>query len=715
MKQTKRMLIGATIVAAMVAAAGTASAQTAAETKCHSAISKNITKYQATLAKNLAGCHKGRNAGKILAAVNCNDMLGANSADTKGKAAAARGALAGTISAACTGQTAVLALYPRCPSPAATVDDGGATLGIDDFTELANCLATLSENYMERIGAEAMGAPLAANLPLASDQQACVNAIGKTLSKAVKTVGGTYSKCQAGQEKLLMGLDYDASCLGAAGDTAGKAGASITAITTAINTSCSGALIDQAEWVEINACGQSAAAMNACAVGRVINPTSRGLVAAALELPGTCAAEADVIINAQQGVKISDTRLDSGWSGLAQDVDVIDQSYGAVSLSGCNADCEDCVVTHNPKNGNCRCDSDPTIECDTIAGPDMDDCGGGTCNCMFGPPLALSAGGTPVCVVNRFATEFDGTTAALGEYNVATRTRALVHSGITAVKPCPTCDGDTTANDGNRNGTCDGGSRDGLTCDRNASHPDFGPVSFDCPPDTGANISGAGLNLALEFRSDTVSLTAALPAGPTCASGPCFCGQCSTAAGRGIGCTSNTDCTDAEALDGVVAGTYGTCGSTTAPLPQQNDCDDNVCTSDGNGGGTCQANALETYCDGFTRNGAKDLGVIPCTSDLTCDNADCDQDGIPEAGECGTCTLEQERGCFTSTITATGEPGIFNSEGVSVFCSGQTSSTPVNSSGGLPGPGRVRLDFDFNIYCPDGSTQMQLPGGSNCP
>lgn len=683
-----KTFVAVAAVAALAATTGTASAQSKIDAKCHATIGKSVYKYQATLAKNIVGCHKTR--GKAGGATDCNDHT-AN--DPKGKAATARGKAVASITGKCiagpdpTGNDNVLALYGRCPSPAAASDDGGLTDGIDTFTELANCVLDLSEEYMDRVGLEVMGNPQ--TVPLTSGKAKCQGAIGKTFAKLIKTAGGTYTKCQAGQEKLGNGLDYDASCTGAAGDTKGKFAGTITAMKAAIDGSCGVDNVPtQEDWADIGACGQSQAAMKACAVDRVAVPTARGLAAASLELPSQCTSFADVIINAGSGAKLSMTNLESGTSGLAHGVDVGDLSLGGVELSGCDNDCENCAITHDPSNGNCRCESDATIECTTINGAD-DACGGGTCQCMFGPPLSISSGGTPVCVVNRFAEEFNGATGVVGEYSVLTRTRALVHLGIGALQPCPTCDDDV----------CQGGPRNGLACSVDATHPDFGTSSFDCPPDPGQNVSGAGLNLGLEFKSGTDSITAAINNPAQCTAGTCHCGECSLDAL--VGCSEDADCAAVGA---------GTCTNTTH-TSEQNACDTGPaeCVVTANPDvGVCDE-TFDQFCDGATRqNGGF---IIPCNVQGDCDALDADCEG----GDCGTCGALVPKPCFLLKINAEGTPGIFNSEGISVFCSAATANSGVNSAGGLPGPGRVKLDFDFSLYCSDRTTVWELPSGSNCP
>ncbi|HYB98828.1 MAG TPA: hypothetical protein VEC57_06790 [Candidatus Limnocylindrales bacterium] len=707
---TARLLVSAVTVATVcIAAAGTASAQDA---KCHATIAKNIGKYQATLMKAVSGCHKARNGLKTAESRNCNDVV-TDGADLKGTLNDTRDKVRAAIDKGCgaasgTNFANIQALYPRCPVPVKDADDGETTTGIDTVAELSNCLIALSDEYVTRLSTSILGNPDVSDGALAKELASCQGAIAKTASKAIATAGKERAKCQAAKEKLTgTALDFGADC--AIGDPSGKIEPTLSAVNFAIDASCGPLTGDQLR--SLGVCGQSEDQLIECVVDRVVRPLANGLAAAAQELPGTCPASANVLINSGYGVKQTDTVLDSGYTGLAHGVDVIDRYLGAVNLSNCDDDCDNCDVTLDPTPvpdnytgtySTCRCSNDVTINCDVINGADTE-CGGNTCQCFFGPPLPLSSASTPVCVSNRFAAEFDGTTIGLGEYSVTTATKAVVHTGINVSQPCPTCDGETEAqyNNGVRQGTCNGGTRNGSACDVNATSLDFGNTSFDCPPDPGTNISGTGLTLALEFSSGTQSITAAL-AGGGCSVPPCHCMQCS--GDTTIGCSSNAECAAAGA---------GTCTSGTQS--KQNDCVDGIagCVDVGNNQGQCDSDTpTVSHCDGLVRaddrNGA--VGIITCSDDSDCDALDPDCPG----NDCGSCVPDQIRSCFLPTITTTGDPGIFESNGISTFCTAQTSNPGVNSAGGLPGPGRVKLNFNFDLYCANG-TQYNLPGGSNCP
>jgi len=696
MKKVFHAFLGATAVAAMLAAATPASATpTAAGAKCHSAITGALVKYQGTLLKNLTGCHKSRSAGKIAKTVDCNSVTGA---DLKLGLTAAKAAVKAAIDKSCVGPalTEVIAAdYPRCPTPKRTVDDGGATTGIDDSTELAACLTQTSDHWVQELGKQAMGAPALAT-PLSKGQQACQGAIGKGLASLLKA-GSGMGKCQAAAN--VTDLTLSGSCSSAATTALGAAA---TALNAVIDASCGTVnMPNQAAWLALGTCGQSKDQQKACAVGRTGRPLAYGLNAAAIEFPNdgagslTCAAgSADVIINAGYGVKQTSTRLDTGWNGLAHNVDVLDGYKGKVLLSNCDNDCANCEVRMDTSAGNCRCENDPTIECSTIAGADAA-CGGNTCHCMFGPPLALSASGTPTCVVNRFVGDFDGSTQDVGAYDVSTHTKALVYTGISNVQPCPVCSGASIGS----TGTCSGGPRNGLSCTTDATDSSFGNTSFDCPPASASNVSGTGLAIALQFKTGTASITAGISSSSFCNGGTCHCSTCSGDAT--IGCSSNSDCAAASA---------GTCGTDfSGNNPKQNNCSalsDCKATSDPTLA-VCD-NDFDSYCDGAVR--ANGRGIITCSTD-----DDCNEANTGVSGGAGACTLSQQRSCFLPTVTATGTQGIFNSVGVSSFCSGRTSSPTINAAGGLPGPGRVKLDFDFNLYCGTGATQYMSPLGSNCP
>ena len=133
------------------------------------------------------------------------------------------------------------------------------------------------------------------------------------------------------------------------------------------------------------------------------------------------------------------TRLDTGLTGIAHDSDITDD----VTVRGF-LDCGDtfpCGVCQlngiDPSPGYCRCANNNQVLCDQPFAADTDDCGGQLCHCYFGPPLALSAGNTPACVVNRFRQDVTGTANVdLGAGEVTAKLSSIVHLGISTIRPC---------------------------------------------------------------------------------------------------------------------------------------------------------------------------------------------------------------------------------------------------------------------------------------
>jgi hypothetical protein len=236
----------------------------------------------------------------------------------------------------------------------------------------------------------------------------------------------------------------------------------------------------------------------------------------------TCTSNADCEIgscNTTIGRCQTPTELDTGWTGISHDADVTDGVTIAANLNNCGSapECGQCNVTGLRPDGNiCRCAGDNRQVCDRPFAADADDCGGGMCNCYLGSPLSLSAGNTPVCVVNRFAQNITGTAnVSTGNGATLVKLRSVVYLGESLTEPCPTCIGDPTPLDGVRGGTCALGANAGASCDADGFNytfpaPGGGAHSLDCFPANGKNVSGGrttdqpsadyGLELALGQR-----------------------------------------------------------------------------------------------------------------------------------------------------------------------------------------------------------------------
>jgi hypothetical protein len=589
---------------------------------------------------------------------------------------------------------AVLAQFPKCPSPADA--DDGANNTVDTFAELAACEITINERMVETLRNYILRPDAPAILADANGKAiaGCANTIAKSATKLWSTVSKERGKCQAAIDKGLAGT-YEYTC--STYDVKSKIAGAVSKLEASIDAKCGSLTPPQLGLV--GTCDTSIAGIKAC-VANAVKKNASGVTAVAFDMDQICPEEVRVAANAGTGSggRLTQTVLDTGWTGLGHRVDVVDGFVARVNLSCADTDCNSCTVTTNCEAGNCRCNNNPATPCTTPFVQDV--CGAGNlCIAHFGPPLALSAGGSPVCVSNTIQNEIVGTAdAGTGETDTQVNNIARVFLGLSQDRPCPTCEG----------GTCQGGANNGSACTVNATHPDFGPTSYQCQPALASNISGSGLKVNLSLTDGSVSL----PFGDAC-DGPfnsldCACGVCS--GDNGLTCVTDGDC----------AGFGGACVKGTAGSPpdrQPNKCLDLSCEqapghTAGYSLGQCSGVA-ETlkFCDGFLRQSG--AGIIPCSTDADCDNTDCN-DATPQNDGCGACTHEEQPNCFVDPITAEGVAGQDGGVLVSTFCSPATTNPGINGAGGVPGAGRLAVDFDFTGYCPDGVTEFEL-GGANCP
>jgi hypothetical protein len=406
---------------------------------------------------------------------------------------------------------------------------------------------------------------------------------------------------------------------------------------------------------------------------------------------------------------------------------------------GCttNADCKVCSVTTST---SCNLDVDCPSGEYCLNGLRQPTCSGGqcigTCNCYFGPPLPLSSGSTPACAVNRFAVDISGTANVdLGQGEITANLKTAVYLGELVTVPCPYCDGDVTARDGIRDGTCVLGDNDGQACDVQATNMTFpAPAgnghSLDCLPASGKNVSGTGLTINLVQSTGAHSLTAGVLCGfPPFAPESCPCGICQF--DSSVPCTSNADCPG-----------LGTCKNQALGKPRADGCSDSpvtgvcevvsrVCTGDGetsctsNGdcagpGGTCVgvegqcpvANGpVDTYCDGVFRSSGEPY--VTCNSNADCDATDCG--GGVGVGLCGTCSLTSLRKCFLNPLYVFGKADPETPVGAAAFCIPPTANTGINDVAGLPGPARVKNATRAKTFCASNPAVEYTPGVGGCP
>ncbi len=420
--------------------------------------------------------------------------------------------------------------------------------------------------------------------------------------------------------------------------------------------------------------------------------------------------------------------LDTGWTGISHRAPIITNGDVTVAVTCPNPSqrpCGTCTTSGpipNTEPGqlrNERCSNDTSIQCS-----DDTPCtaGGGSCEFYFGSNLPLAAGGVTTCVVNQFDGPIGGTAdIESGEAFTAALLTSRVYNGIAIDNPCPRCLGDTTLNDGVLDGTCDAGTRAGLSCDGNGGipgRPDFGTTSLDCPPNPNALI--ATLPIDLSSSTDPVARTLTTDS-PNCtgsAGDKCLCDTCNNTAATP--CSSNADCPSSGGAAGICGGRRclsgtnngapcttasqcpsGACARTGEPTKPSGCVDDTTVADrvlecddpDGDGEGQCTIGPTDQNCtlaSGHAQRG--------CTSDTDC------------GGAAGSCESVARR-CFltgggtfqpsgqndgSDTLTALGleDPPVNDVSHptlAAVFCVGPTAAPAVNNVAGLPGPGRVTV------------------------
>jgi len=418
-------------------------------------------------------------------------------------------------------------------------------------------------------------------------------------------------------------------------------------------------------------------------------------------------------------------------------------------------DCSECDTSGGPCGKNSDCPSGETCLLNTkgkcLTGVFLPTCSGGTCvgncDCFFGPPLALSAGNTPACVINKFAEDISGTANVdLGEAEITAKLAAIVFLGELVTAPCPFCTGDITPLDDVRDGTCVLGPNDGDSCDVQAVSNTFpGPTgdgsSLDCAPAVGKNVSGTGLKLTLVQTTGSTTMRGEVECGfPPFAPEICPCSTCS--GDSSLTCRSNADCAGAgdcelvaalvpranECASSLVTVTSAACSDDgTTSCSTNGDCA--ACTTNGDCGGIddgicdgvncecmplsaeCTTGPIGTFCDGVTRGNGE--AYVGCITNADCDNTECGF-GVG-AGLCGTCTESIKRPSFSEPIVAIGAPDTETPLGVATFCVAQTASPGINTVTGLPGPGKVKNQTRARTFCSSDPGTEYVPGTGGCP
>lgn len=435
--------------------------------------------------------------------------------------------------------------------------------------------------------------------------------------------------------------------------------------------------------------------------------------------------------------------LDTGWTGIGHDSQTVDNSFLMTgNLTDCDLDtgsptCGQCnlvgpIAFPGPAS-NCVCSNlgSPDTSSLDVCDPEAPSCAGAeTCSCLLGPPLPISAGAVPVCVVSRLLGAVTGTAnisedgAHAGEGAVRLQLSSAVYNGIAVEQPCPMCLNDPTANDGVRGGTCKGGVRNDQPCDVGGTTHFFGALSIDCQPEVARSIG----TLKISFNPATTGTTT-LTASLACTDAPgqlCPCDTCATA--QNEPCSTNADCPGGVICGGrrCLSGANAGAGCTTASqcpggscnrpgIPtRRNGCSEGPCVANPGDGPTeavCEVGPNDQACSIETYRG--------CTSDVDC--------APPPGGNCPTCAPGQSctsipRQCFLDPIVRHGVANTQTPVVASTFCIPPTISQSVNQVAGLPGPGALELPtrvFKLGASCGndtiDAGEACDGSAGGACP
>lgn len=475
--------------------------------------------------------------------------------------------------------------------------------------------------------------------------------------------------------------------------------------------------------------------------------------------------------------------MDLGWTRISHPSRLYTgPSIGFQVLQRCTDNDAVCNTNDDCGNGQCQptCDCNDDTTCE-ITGPtqqsrclttlatctDNADCPPNVpCVYTFGPPLPLSAGGTPTCNMMHFETPLTGTVdTSTGVLAAQVNLRWRLHLGELIDRPCPRCGSPAQNPKPGEHFTCEGGQTPGAACAVEGVSPEFGGVSHDCAPTLGSNITGPGVVLRLgDLTTGTTTRTAQVPcknfsftSNPLSGTGKCIDNnvECSSNADcmRCTGdpatpCTGDGECAGkgacAEAPDQPISCGYwchcGFCDDDPAlPCFDSSDCPQRQTCRAGGGVGTAPNSPQQkpNDCSG-------DRFICGTQETETCAHTlighcslqsyrACSDDAPCPAGNAGTCVFDRHA-CFEPRMTRTGAPSPLGSycsttlaqcttngdcgdaacvpdssalETVALACMPQSSSAAVNSAYGITGPAAISLGGFLKI-CREGDTCQEI-------
>ncbi|MFT4569482.1 MAG: hypothetical protein ACI91F_000349 [Candidatus Binatia bacterium] len=655
------------------------------EQKCRGALAKEVGKMVKTAGKAIGKCYADRLAGKREATDDCYDTIVADAG--KGKIGKGTEKIVTALDKNCPAEKAqsVVDRFFTCSAECITSESLSTPLADDQ--EIADCLTCEVLNAVETASAAALGLPDPASFTDDKDSQKCAKFVQKGYQKYLDDFLKNQQKCQKDNDKKLGENDI-ALCSGV--DLKGKAAKSLEKADGFITKFCGA----PADLVTLGVCGADIASLQTCAAAEFL--AAKDLAYATGYGDSPCPNGIVSTIRAGQGsAGATGTVLNVGWTGVAHNLDLPDDYEIAADITcpglgegSCGSCTIDGLSTRSDQYSNfARCAQDTSIECTNPFGNDPACPSGGECGYYLGGPLAISAGGTFTCSQNRLREDITGTSDpdnGTGILNINLLSK--VHTGEVQQQPCPICEGDTTAQDGNRDGTCTGGAQDGQPCDVHALDASFGDVSLDCPSSATENISGTGLVINLELTTGSTSLGFDVKCDGALNTLDCACGQC-------VGALSQPCNSDAECV--AVGGTTCTSnGGGAAADRVPNQCGDTVCNDDisQTDRGSCSgAGPFDKFCDGLTR--ANGGGVLACITTADCETFEGGAGDVCPGNDCGECTVIETRTCFLDPILLSGTPDVDNPIVVGTFCVPPTNNGGVNLAAGTPGPAAIRIDM----------------------